>query len=544
MAAATNSTPAQPNVLFIITDQQRADHTGFGGNDVVRTPNLDALAARGMVFDNAWVANPVCMPNRSTIMTGRMPSAHGVVFNDRSLEPGANTHVRQFREAGYRTALFGKSHLQHGMSRNAVMPSELAGGPVDEYWPEGWDTLEDADRYLTGAPEFPDSFYGFSHVELAIDHGARASGHHLLWALDRGGRMEDLYTPLTAESPFRRRSDRWWQVYEPPYDPELHSSSFVADRTIAFITDAVSAGEPWLAWASFPDPHHPMSPPGEWFDRHRPEDVELPASVDDPMDRAPRYLQAVRNIHPRDQRHWVAPCGVAGDHHLLREAIAATYGMIELIDDRVGRILAALDRLGQTDNTIIVFTSDHGDMMGDHGLMLKGYMHYRGTLAVPLVIVDPRREPGRTRSLAGSIDLGPTLMELADVTPFEGMSGRSLAPTLDDPSAAVRDHVLIEDDFPGALVSKARLPAKTRSLVSADMRLTRHSTGEEQLFDTAADPHETSPLGRSDPARRADMLERLVEAMMEADDLARGMPMAVSGAVRAPSRADSGTLSW
>lgn len=544
MTAAANGAASQPNVLFIITDQQRADHVGFAGNDIIRTPYIDSLAARGMVFDNAWVANPVCMPNRSTIMTGRMPSSHGVVFNDRSLEPGANTHVRQFKNSGYRTALVGKSHLQHGMSRNAVIPSDLAGGPVDEYWPKGWDTLEDADRYLGGAPEFPDSFYGFSHVELAIDHGARASGHHLLWALDRGGRMEDLYTPLSAESPFRRRSDRWWQVYEPPYDPELHSSSFVADRTIAFIADAVSSGEPWLAWASFPDPHHPMSPPGEWFERHRPEDMELPASVDDPMDRAPRYLQAIRNIHPRDQRHWVAPCGVAGDHDLLREAIAATYGMIELIDDRVGRILAALDRLGETDNTIIVFTADHGDMMGDHGLMLKGYMHYRGTLAVPMVIVDPRREPGRTQSLAGSIDLGPTLMELVGVTPFEGMSGCSLVPVLDDASAAVREEVLIEDDFPGALVTKARLPAKTRSLVTADMRLTRHSSGEEQLFDTAADPHELSPLGLSDPARRAEMYERLVEAMMEADDLARGMPMSVNGATRAPSRADSGSLSW
>ncbi|MXZ15471.1 MAG: sulfatase-like hydrolase/transferase, partial [Acidimicrobiales bacterium] len=120
MTAAANGAASQPNVLFIITDQQRADHVGFASNDVVRTPNLDALAARGMVFDNAWVANPVCMPNRSTIMTGRMPSSHGVVFNDRSLEPGANTHVRQFRAAGYCTALIGKSHLQHGMSRNAV----------------------------------------------------------------------------------------------------------------------------------------------------------------------------------------------------------------------------------------------------------------------------------------------------------------------------------------------------------------------------------------------------------------------------------------
>lgn len=543
-SATANGAASKPNVLFIITDQQRADHTGFAGNDVVRTPNLDALAARGTVFDNAWVANPVCMPNRSTIMTGRMPSAHGVVFNDRSLEPGANTHVRQFRAAGYRTALIGKSHLQHGMSRNAVNPSDLAGGPVDEYWPSGWDTLEDPERYLDDEPEFPDSFYGFGNVELAIDHGARVSGHHLRWALDRGGRFEDLYTPLTAESPFRRRSDIWWQIYEPPYDPKFHSSSFVADRTVAFIEDSVSQGKPWLAWASFPDPHHPMSPPGEWFSRYRPEDMVVPATVDDPLESAPEYVRAISQLHPRDQRHWVAPCGVAGDHDMLREAIAATYGMIELIDDRVGHILAALERLGQADNTIIVFTSDHGDMMGDHGLMLKGYLHYRGTLAVPLVIADPRRAPARTSSLAGSIDLGPTLLEMADIQPFEGMSGRSLVPVLDDPSATVRDEVLIEDDFPGALVRQSLIPAKTRTLVTENLRLTRHSDGAEQLFDTKADPDEIAPLGRNDPARRADMYERLAAAMMEADDMARGMPMTVNGATRAPARANSGTLSW
>ena len=103
-------TERRPNVLFIICDQLRHDHLGFAGNGIVRTPNIDALAARGMVYDNAWVANPVCMPNRSTIMTGRLPSAHGVIFNDRSLDWGANTHVRTFRNAGYRTGLFGKSH--------------------------------------------------------------------------------------------------------------------------------------------------------------------------------------------------------------------------------------------------------------------------------------------------------------------------------------------------------------------------------------------------------------------------------------------------
>jgi arylsulfatase A-like enzyme len=108
------------NVLFIITDQQRADHLSCMGNPVVATPNIDAIAARGTVFHNTWVANPVCMPNRSTILTGRMPTAHGVIFNDRSLDWNANTFARRFHASGYRTALIGKSHLQHGMSRNSV----------------------------------------------------------------------------------------------------------------------------------------------------------------------------------------------------------------------------------------------------------------------------------------------------------------------------------------------------------------------------------------------------------------------------------------
>ena len=172
-----------------------------------------------------------------------------------------------------------------------------------------------------------------------------------------------------------------------------------------------------------------------------------------------------------------------------------------------------------------MFTSDHGDMMGDHGLMLKGFLHYRGTLAVPMVIADPRRSPGRTDSLASSIDLGPTLMDLAGVPAYEGIGGRSLSPVLDDPSETVRDGVLIEDDFPGALTMDILTPVKTRTLVTEDLRLTRHSDGSEQLFDTVADPDEIAPLGRSDPGRRAEMYERLAAAMMEADDLARGMPL-------------------
>ncbi|NOX29599.1 MAG: sulfatase-like hydrolase/transferase, partial [Actinobacteria bacterium] len=398
----------KPNVLFIITDQQRADHVGFMGNNVVRTPNLDSIAARGTVFDNAWVANPVCMPNRCSIMTGRVPSAHGVIFNDRSLDWNANTFVRQLRAAGYRTGLLGKSHLQHGLSRLAVAGVD-AEPAIRSPYPQGWDELEEFERFL-GSPddlEDPDDFYGFDHVELAIDHGARVTGHHLQWALAKGGDIDDLLVPYTAESPALDRSSHWWQLYRPPYDPALHSTSFVTERTIAFIEEAVSEAKPWLAYCSFPDPHHPMAAPGDWYDRHRSADMTLPPTIDDPMEDGLAHLKALQGLTAADQLAFVAPFG-AGDHELTREAIALTYGLIEMIDDGVGRILAAIEAQGELDNTVVIFTSDHGDMMGDHGLMLKGFMPYRGTQHVPMVVATPGATASRSTSLVCSTDFSPT----------------------------------------------------------------------------------------------------------------------------------------
>ncbi len=202
----------QPNILFVITDQQRADHTGFMGNKVVRTPNIDSIAASGMVFQNAWVSNPVCMPNRSSIMTGRMPTAHGVVFNDRSLDWNVSTFVRQFKDQGYRTGLIGKSHLQHGTSRNSMVPFRGVGASTAPY-PAGWDEVENFERYLDGPPQDPEDFYGFGHVEFSLDHGARVSGHHLQWALQQGGDMEDLATDYGTEVRGQHLSDQWRQIY-------------------------------------------------------------------------------------------------------------------------------------------------------------------------------------------------------------------------------------------------------------------------------------------------------------------------------------------
>jgi arylsulfatase A-like enzyme len=512
-----------PNVLFVITDQQRADHTGFAGNPVVRTPHLDALAARGTVFERCYVANPICMPNRASIVTGRMPSVHTVVFNDRSLPWSANTFVRRLREAGYRTGLLGKSHFQAGMSRNTERPSP--GGPATyDPYPEGWDHFEDPGRYEEGPVELPDDFYGFDRVELCIDHGGVASGHHLQWALAQGGDRERLLGGNAPDGPARWRSKHWWQIYQPDLPEELYSTRFVTERTIDFVTEATREGRPWFAWCSFPDPHHPLTPPGRWFERHAAEDMELPATFRDPLEGAPGFMHVLRGLAPSDDpERYVFPFGPDADQ--VREAIAATYGMIEMIDDGVGRILAAIEALESERDTVVVFTSDHGDMMGDHGLIMKLLYHYQGCVRVPLVIADPRRQPGRTRSLASSVDLAQTVLELCGLESWIDMQGHSLVPLLDEPKASVRDAVLVEEDFPLAR-RRGPIPHRARSVITDDGRITRYSSGEGQLFDLATDPDEIRDLWR-DPAaadRRAALFERLAVELMAADAMARPEP--------------------
>ncbi len=512
--------PRRPNVLFIITDQHRADHVGFMGNDVVDTPNLDALADRATVFENAWVSNPVCMPNRSTLMTGRIPTAHGVVTNDRSLDWGTKTYVRQFRAEGYRTALLGKSHLQHGASRITSFPRP-GGPPADDPWPEGWNHLEHHEYYLDGEPEMPDDFYGFDTVELSINHGASVQGHHYRWAMERGAKHDDLVVPQTAENPKARGGDVWWQVYDPPYGEEFHSSSFVADRTINFIEDAAADDSPWLAWASFPDPHHPFTPPGQWYDRHNADDMELPTTFDDPMEGAPAFLKKLQGYEVHRMRDWVGLTG-ATSPEVTKAAMAANYGTIEMIDHRIGQILDTIERLGQTDNTIVVFTNDHGDMMGDHGLLLKGMMHYRGTLQVSLMIADPRREAGRTTSLASSLDVPSTLLDLCGIDGYHGIQGVSQVPVMDDNTTAVRDAVLIEDDLD--MPPLPRFPTSIRTLITPTHRYSRYNTGEESLYELWTDDDERTELSTADTTARAETVDQLATALMEHADTSRFAP--------------------
>jgi arylsulfatase A-like enzyme len=265
-----------------------------------------------------------------------------------------------------------------------------------------------------------------------------------------------------------------------------------------------------------------MTPPGKWFDMYNPRDMVLPESRHDPLTNAPAHLKLFAATHPKDQRNWVAPCGFGSDE-LLAQAMAATYGTLSMIDDGVGKIMSRLEALGILDDTIVVFTSDHGDMMGDHSLFLKGFMHYRGTLQVPFTMSVPGIETGRTQSLASSIDIAPTLLELCGIKGYDGIQGVSLVPVINDSTESVRDTVLIEDDVPMITAKLTPIPARIRTLITSEFQYTRNSKGEEQLFDLKNDPQQMDNVAASN-LNKNRMVTALADAMMLADDSSQGAP--------------------
>ena len=508
-AAESSGLTQAPNILWIVADQLRADHVGFGGNTLVRTPNLDKLAQQGRVFDNAWVANPICMPNRCSMLTGRMPSAHGVIFNDRSLAPNSNTVARALAAAGYSTALIGKSHIQHGLSRNVVRAQRQSPTQTDPF-PVGWDEWENPERYLHENPAI-DDFYGFNHVEFAIGHGDVVAGHHYQWALNKGADPAQLSTEWGTQTAALARYEGWWQVYQPTLPEAYHSTTFVTEQTLQRLATYAVANnsnpQPFFLQCSFPDPHHPFSPPDQWWHAYDPQDMPAPSTFADPLTDAPAHLRFIRQLKPN--KNPVQMFGPTLDQ--VRHAMAAEFGMIEMMDQGIGRILQQLDELGLAQDTVVVFTSDHGDMFGDHGLMLKSTMHYQGCLRVPLLIRQPTMKPGRTDAFASSLDLAQTFLDLAGVAPFADMQGVSLTPVLQDPAVSVRDHVYIEEDFPLALHGSP-LPLRTRTLVTEQYRFSRYSSGECEIYDLAADPEELTNLANQPAA--ASIRSRLSEKML------------------------------
>ncbi|MCY6383604.1 sulfatase family protein [Hoeflea prorocentri] len=511
----------KPNFLFIITDQHRADHLGCYGNPTVRTPHIDRLAKHGRRWDRFYVANPICMPNRASIMTGRMCSVHGARHNGIALSKDQTTFVELLRDAGYRTGLIGKSHLQSftGLpATNRFTPAPGRTTPSPHLRDAQKNNRHGSDYDLEIVPDWETplasridgDFYGFEHVEVVADHGDQASGDYLLWAREKCPDFDSLTGPDNALPDNRIKAPQAWRTAVPE---DLYSTSWIADRSADWLGQRAEDGEPFFLQMSFPDPHHPFTPPGHYWDMYDPGDMKLPASFgkgDLPPIRAMREALQ-NNTDPRNNQN---PFAVTQDE--ARSIIALTYGMISMIDDAIGRVVAQLEALGLADDTIVVFTADHGDYMGDHGLMLKLLLHYQSIIRVPFIWMDPREgsEAVSDHGLASSIDISATVLARAGIQPYNGIQGRDLLST-QSPSA-----IVVEEDSQRPMTGFER-PQRVRTLVTERYRMSlREGEDWNELYDLQADPHELSNLyDRSgSAAARHELTELMLRRLIELQD--------------------------
>ena len=490
---------ARPNILLITTDQQH--HGALGVHDpVLRTPALDRLAAEGTLFDRAYCPNPTCTPSRASIVTGLYPSTHGAWSLGTKLAEDVPTVGELFSAAGYSTTLIGKAHFQ-----------PLNSSP-EQTSIETRDLIRDLDYWR----KFDGPFYGFDHVELARGHGDEyfAGMHYGIWLDDNG--VPDWRDYFTRGDPERPDAPKRQYVWDLP--AEHHYTTWTAERSIAAIEKSVNDDQPFLCWASFHDPHPPYLVPEPWATMYDPGEVTPGHLVPGELDGMPIWHQMTQQGHP-DFSPWLesgyANHGFASqvvDEPTLRKSMAVYYGMVSFIDQQVGRILDRLDRLGVADDTIVVFTTDHGHLLGQHGLTAKGAFHYEDLLRIPFIVRWPGQTPAGRRSdaLQSLVDLAPTFLG-ATGQPVPGlMQGVDQTAVWRGDADRARDHVIAENRHqPTAVHLRTYIDDRHKMTVYRDK-----PWGE--LFDLQADPDERRNLFASPEhaGLRSALMHRFLNAEM------------------------------
>lgn len=526
-------TTKRPNVLFITTDQQRADHLGCYGNAAVKTPHIDSLAERGTRFDRFYVACPICMPNRVAILTGRMPTTNGTRHNGIPLPLDAVTFVDLLRAGGYHTALIGKGHFQnitgHKLNEPNLFPetNDLVAPP---------DELNDASRRRLSGPDYehelmpswhknpdrknpPLPYYGYDFVRFANGHSDHVQGHYNAWLAERHDDPDRLRGPENAMPAPGLTAPQAWRTSMPE---ELYPTTYIEEETRSFIDQHLEERpkDPFFIHCSFTDPHHPFTPPGHYFDMYDADEMALPASFGHIDENEPSMLKRLRQEHAQGQTSADGPLPFCVDEKEAKQILALTYGMISMVDDAVGRLLGHLKDRGIADDTLVIFSSDHGDFMGDHGLMLKHGLHYEGVLRVPFIWADPDDNgPATSDRCASSVDISTTILARVGLAPNNGNQGVDLfAPTTDGPMA--RKGILIEEDELGAhLGTKDGL--RSRTYIHKKWRITMWQGMEGgQLYDRGTDPHEMHNLWfeTDQEPKKSELMEEMIREMIRLGD--------------------------
>lgn len=480
----------RPNILFICTDQQRGDSLGCTGAHWAVTPNLDALAAQGALFRNCYVQNPVCSPSRASLFTGKYVANHGLHANGVPLPAHQHMFTRTLADAGYDCGMIGKLHL----------------APCDTWRTEP--RRDDGFRVFEWA-------HGPNHRALENDyHRWLRRTHPAIFAEifpDRGANEDTEYS---------NRARTGTPIDHVP--KEAHYSHWVAERAIDFISHPRSDRQPFFLMADFFDPHHSFGAPQEFRDMIDADAIPAPVTCPGELDGKP----APHRAWSEKSYGGTAPGFQDYTPEQIREIRAQYWAMIALIDHEVGRILAALEAAGLAEDTLVVFSSDHGEMLGNHRQLLKGPQLYDDLTRVPLIARWPGRiAPGTEIAQPVQwIDLPATFLDAARCGPGRGVQGRSLMPLVADPHGPWRSWALSEYRDSGFATDP---PTMTTMVRHGDWKLIvwhgEPACGRErdgELYNLAEDPCELRNLYHLPEFadRRRRMKAILLDVMAHAED--------------------------
>ena len=486
------------NVLFIITDALRADHLGCSGNPNVKTPNIDRLAKESVRFTNYFCTNPICMPNRATLLTGLYPNVHGVRSNGINLNEDFPTITKVLQKKGWHTAAIGKLHHQFwlGPFKHKTKSSEsLISWAVDK------------GKNDPVGENFPLPYYGYDEVELISGNGTVCAGHYTEWLEERA--------PNIANQMKKRvqNYDNLFSLFCDEIPGDLYNTTYVKERTISFLdryAKETYGEKPFYLHCSFPDPHYPLFPPKRFQDMYKPEDIELPPNFQDIKNLYNHTYLGEHLKNPPFKKAFLRE----SEEDEVRKLTALTYAAISYVDNSIGEILAHLEKLGYSENTMVIFTSDHGDLMGDHGLLFKGPCPFNGVLNIPLIWKVPGFSTiGITESLISTIDLPKTILNLLNIKERNhppDMQGFDISPILRHTNEKIRDCVLIENDE-----EVGPLEARLRHLITEDYKLTIYEGLDNfgDIYNRNDDPQELYNLW--DNANFQDVKFKLVNKLLQ-----------------------------
>ena len=413
-----------PNILLITSDQQRGDCYGFERPEI-KTPHLDRLARDGTRFSACITPNLVCQPSRASILTGLLPLTHGVWDNGVDLDPkiGAQGFAGTLAKSGYQTAFIGKAHFS---TKSTFAPTG---------------TPECNKSQAQYGPDWQGPYMGFEHVEItALGHMHRtrplerpAVGHYERWLMTRGRDEEAIRLWGTVLPPDVGAAQTWHSALPVAW----HSSTWIADRTIHRLEQR-DTSTPFCLWASFPDPHHAFDCPEPWSRLYDPASVTLPQHRRKDLERRPWWHKASLEGTPQLADPTMLKFRAEGSRVpyqtdvQLAHMTANYYGMISLIDHNVGRILEALTAQGLDSDTLVIYTTDHGELLGNHGLYLKGPTPYEDLLRIGLIARGPGVAASQVvREPVSTLDLAATFYDYAGVTAPIALQSRTLKPFLD-----------------------------------------------------------------------------------------------------------------